>query len=986
MKIANTRKLLLASTIVAGFAFGTPSFAQDATSTEEAEREVVVVTGTRISAPGVQSASPITTIGSAELQLQQVAEPEKLLRALPSTIPGDGENVNNGTAGVTSINMRGLGSRRNLVLIDGKRMTPYNINGIVDVSTVPQAMLERIDILTGGASTVYGSDAVSGVVNFVLKRDFEGVELDARRSITGEGDGPILTISAAFGGNFADDRGNVALSMNWTERESVRLAQRSFGLVGVTSANGAGLSGSLPAAAAGCGGPNVYADSAGGGSTTGIPTRISYMGGAGQFRDDGTLGTNCSRFNFNPYNYYQTPQERFSATAIGHYQVTDSIEAYTRATFAATNVRQQIAPSGVFGNLFMVPLNNPFLSAQARAQIIANAEAFRLGGGITAGRWIDTDSSGTVTAADSLQLSIRRRTEEFGERSSTFDNNTFQFVVGARGDFLDGWNWDASVQIGQVDRTNTAAGYTNVANIANALNVISTTQCVTSDPACVPINLFGGFGSITPAMAAYSSATALEQQGYTQKIANFNVGGPLHGFQLPTASDPLSFVVGYEYRSESGSTVPDECLKLAPTSCLGGAGGNTLPVAGGYDVNEVFTEIGIPLISDMPLFQSLNLELGYRYANYSLTGANDTWKVGLDWAVTDSFRFRVMQQRAARAPNVGELFSPFVTGLQNSGIDPCSISQPVAQRTAALQTLCVSTGMVAAQVWTVQDIVAGQIGTFEGSDPANPPAPETADTLTIGFVWRPDFGGLLKNAVVSLDYYDIDVKDIIGLGVPQEVLDGCYVQGLASLCSQIVRINGDLATPGAGIRLLTTNLQFQRAAGYELAVSAGIDLEDLGFDSKWGSLRFSYNANLYTVNESQTTADTPVLDCNGFYGSSCDPTHTFRSTQRTTWSVGDFQFSYNWRHMGKIELETVLRPGIFDAFEKIKAYNYIDLAVAWDMNSIVSFTGSVANVFDEDPPIIGNETGTTAYNTGNTFPSSYDVLGRVFAIGVNIKF
>jgi iron complex outermembrane recepter protein len=986
MKITSTRGLMLATTIISGMAFAAPAFAQTAPATPAPEAEVVVVTGTRITAPGVQSASPITSIGGADLQLNQVAEPEKLLRSLPSTIPGDGENVNNGTAGITSINMRGLGAERNLVLMDGKRMTPYNINGIVDVSTVPQAMLERIDILTGGASTVYGSDAMSGVINFVLKKDFEGVELDLKRTITGDNDGQIVTVSAAIGANLDDGRGNAAISFNWTKRDSVTLADRPFGIVGVDSESGAGLGATLSAAPANCGGPNTVA--AGGSSTT-IPARLSYMGGNGQFREDGTFGANCSTFNFNPYNYYQTPQERYSSTAIARYDINDHVEAYARATFAATNIRQQIAPSGVFGNLFLVPLSNPYLPVAARNTIIAQAEAFRAGGGLTTGRWVDVNNNGVVDAADKLQLSIRRRTVELGERSTTFDNNTFQFVAGLKGDlgtFLPDWTWDTSVQMGQADRTNVSAGYTNVANIQNALDATSTTLCANGDATCVPINLFGKFGSITPAQAAYASGTALEQQNYTQSIATATVGGPIYGFKSPMAESPVSAVFGYEYRNETGKTTPDECLKLAPTSCLGGAGGNTLPVAGGFTVNEVFTEVGVPLVAGKPLFESLSLEFGYRVANYSSTGQNTTWKAGVDWALTDQFRFRAMQQKAARAPNVGELFSPFATGLQNSGRDPCSIAQPVAERTAALRAICQSTGQAASAVWTVQDIVVGQVGTFEGSDPTRPPAPEEADTTTIGFVWRPSFGGFFKNSFVSLDYYNIKINDYIGLGKPQEVLDGCYKDNKPEFCSLIVRVNGDLATPGAGIKLLTTNLDYLQASGFEMAVSTKFDLESLGFDSKWGSLTISYNANLYTKQESRTNPTADIIDCNGFFGTSCDPTHTFRSVQRTTWSVGDFQLSYNWRHSSALDVEEAEASGVFAAFRKIKAFDYVDLSASWDVSSVISLTASVANAFDKEPPIVGNTIGTTAYNSGNTFPSNFDTLGRVYGVGVNVKF
>lgn len=984
VKSNSLKGILLTGTIISGIAFANSAIAQDEPKKEETPKsEIVIVTGTRIQQPGIQSASPITSIGGAELQLQQVAEPEKLLRALPSTIPGDGENVNNGTAGVTSVNLRALGANRNLVLMDGKRMVPYNINGIVDVSTVPLAMLQRVDVLTGGASTVYGSDAMSGVVNFILKKNFEGIQVDAKHSRTGDDDGNTSTISVALGSNLGDGSGNVALSLNYTKRDPVTLADRPFGLVGVDTASGAGADGIAPPAPAGCQGPNAVAV---GGSSTTVPTRMTYMGGGGQFREDSTLGTNCSVFNFNPYNYYQTPQERYSATAIGHYDLSDTMTAYARATFAATNVRQQIAPSGVFGNLFMVPLMNPYLTAQARAKIIADAEAFRAGGGNTSGRWVDVNGNKVVDAADTLQMSIRRRTIEFGERSTTYDNNTFQFVVGLEGDILGGaWHWDVSTSMGQADRTNISAGYTNVANVQNALNATTTTACANGESACVPIDLFGGFGDITPAMAAYSAATAIEKQSYQQSLFTATVGGPIEGMKSPFASSPVGVSFGFEHRREAGETVPDECLKLAPTSCLGGAGGNTLPIAGNYNVNELFTEASVPLVNDKPFIQSLGLELGYRWARYSSTGSNTTWKVGLDWAITGDLRFRAMKQQAARAPNIGELFAPLVTGLRNATMDPCSIAQSTAGQTATLRTRCLATGMSAAEVFTVQDIAAGQINTFEGSNQANPVNPEVADTLTVGFVWRPKVP-FLNSTFITLDYYDINIKDYIGIASPQEILDDCYGAGNAASCAKIVRVNGDLATPGAGIQLYTQNLEYNRAEGFDLGIATGFNLSQLGLDQKWGSVRVTYNASLYTKNESQTLSVAPVLDCLGVYSTSCDPVHEFRSLQRTIWSVGDWQFSYLWRHLSELNLTESQKGDVFDGFEHIDAHDYFDLAATWDMNDSVTWTFSVANVFDKDPPIIGNETGTTSYNSGNTFPSNFDTLGRVYALGVSLKY
>lgn len=978
------RQRLLASSMICGAALAalasTTAYAQD-------EVTEVVVTGSRIKVPGLVSASPITSVSTEEIRLQQVPEAEKIIRFLPISVPSDGANVNNGTAGVSTVNLRGLGAQRNLIMLNGKRITPYNINGRVDVSNVPLAIVERMDVVTGGASAVYGSDAMSGVVNFITKDDFEGIEFNGTYSQTGERDGKIYNAAVTMGANSENGRGNAVVSLNYAKREGVLLAQRPFGLLGVVTADGSNLNASSPALPpAGCQAPGAVAA---GGSTTTIPTRMSLAGSSlGQFRDDGTLGANCSVFNFNPFNYYQTPQERYGGLAMAHYDVTDNMTAYSTVMFSKTTVRQQIAPSGVFGNLFWVPLANPYLSAQAKAAIIAKGESLRTGGTLTSSSWRDLNANGVVDTPDDVQLSIRRRTLELGPRSSNYDNNTFQVLVGLKGTVLENWDWDASFQHGEVTRTSIAAGYTNVANFQNALDAVSKTACRNGDSTCVPVNVFGGFGTITPAMAKYVGAVGIEEQLYTQNIASATIGGPVEAFQSPWASSPLSISLGAEYREEFGETIPDECLKLAPSSCLGGAGGNTLPIKGGFSVGEVFGETLLPLINDKPFAKSVTVELGYRYSDYDPTGVNRTWKAGLNWSVTDDFRIRVMQQKAARAPNVGELAAPVVTSLDNATLDPCSIGNAAKLAgNTALRNTCIATGMFAAQVGTVQDIVAGQINTFSGSNPAALPAPETADTFTVGFVWQPSFLPLVTSPALSVDYYDIQVNDYIGTQAPQEVLDDCYVRNQAAACSRIVRVNGDLATPGSGIQLFTTNLDRLRAEGIEVAASFGVNLEDLGLDSKWGDLKFSYNANHYLTSDSRSNPNSADIDCLGYFGTTCgNPLHKFRFVQRTSWNVGDFQLSYLWRHMSKVSVEEVQKPDVYNPFETIKAYNYIDLSGTWNVNDAVRLTASVTNAFDKNPPIVGNEAGTTSANSGNTFPSNFDTLGRVYAVGVNLRF
>ena len=971
---------------------------------QDVEIEEITVTGTKITVPGVESASPVYSIGGDEIALQQQPEVERILRLLPITKPDDGQNVNNGTAGIASIDLRGLGSQRNLVLVDGKRVTPYNIDGIIDTSTIPTALIERIDIITGGASAVYGSDAISGALNFIMKRDFEGVDLRGYYGITNESDGANRNLSLTVGSNVANGRGNVVLNVNWTERDAVLLGARPLGQLGIDTADGSNydafLAGEGPTPApAGCGGPGSVTA---GGSTTTVPTRLAIAGASalGQFRDDGTLQENCSVFNFNPFNYYQTPTERFGGSAIGHFEINEHAEVYSRINFSATNVRQQVGPSGIFGTTFFTPLSNPLMGDQARAATIAQAEIDRAAGNINVANtpdpggepgdtlftnWRDMNTNGVVDAEDDLLLSYRRRTVEFGERSTHYDNNAFQILLGTRGTIVGEWDYDVSFQHGETDRTNISSGYTNVANIENAVNVVDVNGTPTCrvDPAnCVPIDLFGGFGSITPEMAAYSSATAMEQQNYRQTIYSGSVSGPINALQIPWADMPMAMSFGAEYREELGTSTPDECWKLAPNSCLGGAGGNKLPVSGGFDVSEVFVEAIIPIVSGKTGFEQLDIELGYRSSDYNPSGQNETWKAGISWRPIESLRFRAMAQQAVRAPNVGELAAPNVTALRNATLDPCSVAN-AGSITPALTNLCVATGMTQNQVGVVEDIVSGQVNTFEGTDLTRLPKPETADTFTVGFVYSPAFDmGPVNGLVLSVDYYSIDIVDIIGIFGAQQVLDGCYSAAVQSECDKIVRVGGALTLPGSGVELFTTNLVNLKAEGVEVGLDLGIDMKS------FGDLAISLNYNQYLTQEQQSASFIPVNDCLGFYGTTCEgPLPESRWIQRTSWYFKDnFSVSYLWRHMGSAAVEPTEAAATFADFRTIGSTDYVDLTGTWQVTDQINLSASVQNLFQQDPPVVGNEAADTSSNSGNTFPSSYDVLGSVYTLGFQYRF
>ena len=1002
--------------------------------------EEVIVTGTRIKNQNVVAASPVTVIGQEEINLKQTPNIERVFRDLPITIPGDGENVNNGTAGQATLDLRGLGPERSLIMIDGKRLAPYDIDGIVSTDVIPINMLERVDVVTGGASAVYGSDAMSGAVNFILRKNFEGFELDFGYSDTDSGaavaggGGDTTYLHALFGVNFDDDRGNITLGGGHTSRGSVLLAERDFGIFGVSSTTGSGL-GSAPAEpSADCSGNTGLstAHSTGVGSTTAIPATLNLRSGNSyQFRDDGSLVLGeCARFNFNPFNYYQTPQERFQATTIATYDINDNVEVYGRASFTSNESTFQIAPSGTFGTAFTIPVMNPFFNAATRTTIVddlnAGAAQFltdtnaalttlqaimnptqddldaitALQGalvadplGFSAVGIQDFNGDGVFDASDAFTSTARRRTLELGPRTGIFDTDYSQFVLGFRGNFpgnFDGWNFDVSWQRGESDFVETRDGFTNLTNLQLGINTVDANQCidlngtVTAAP-CTPINIFGPVGSITEQqrLDGFFIAIASDIRKTTQTIYHGSVDGTIDALRLPSADDGLSVAFGLEFSELSASSSPDECLKLAPASCQGGAGGNRLPVNGAYTSDEYFVEAILPLVQGKRGFENLSLEAGYRNADYDIQGSTDSWKVGLSWEIVQGFRFRAMEQQAVRVANIGELFSPITTGLDNATLDPCSIGNPNPPAPGSdLFNLCVQTGQLPSQVGQTPDIISGQVNVFNGTNPANLPRPEEATTRTFGFVWEPTFGIFesLAPTTISVDYYDIEINDYIDEPTGQEALDLCYVLQDPVACAGIVRIGGAITETGTGAPAFLTNFEVFQAEGIDLVVNTGFDI------GRYGDLGLAWTAHKYLTNEFQTTAASAVVDCKGIFGTSCDPVPEFRSTLRINWGLDDFDASVLWRHIGDMDAQANEAASLFSAFRSVDSQNYFDLTFGYTYQDWGRISLLVSNVADEDPPILGNETGSTSFNSGNTFPSLFDTLGRTYSVNLKLTF
>ncbi|KPF49966.1 hypothetical protein IP87_13510 [beta proteobacterium AAP121] len=944
--------------------------------------ERIEITGSRIRTLGAVSNSPISSVSAADLNTTQPVAVEEVVRSLPATTPAIGANTNNGSGGGATIQLRGLGTNRTLVLVNGRRMVPFNLAGVVDTNSIPVSLLERVDIVTGGASAVYGADAVAGVVNFVLRKNFQGVEASGSYGVSEEGDAKRYRTDLTLGAGFAEGKGNVALSVGQAKTNPLTQGERPFSIFSITSTSGnpGGSGTTVPSAFTIARPSTIPAADWNAGLNGALP-------GSRQINPaTGTLGAAnaVTPYNFNPPNYFITPLDRTQMTALAEYTINDYAQVYADLFYTRSKVELNLAATGTFNNLYDVPIGNPYIPAAMRDQLCA---AYQIAAaGCVAG------AGGTTI----VQMQINRRITEIGPRINDFDNETSQYTVGVKGTlpFLTNWGYDAYMSSGRAFQVSTRVNWGSLARSRQALNALSTTACTNTANGCVPLNVFGAEGSITPAMLAFFNVNAIQQQTVTQKVYSASFSGDLGFIKSPLAKAPISLAIGAEQRTTFGGNASD-----GPSQIQGEVLGTGAPLPdrnGTLKLDEGFFEAIIPVLADFPGAKSLNLEAGFRSTKFTSGNASknyDSWKYGGEWTPIKGLRFRAMKQRATRAPNVNELYAPVVSGLANLQVDPCAgtnINAAAAGTAGTLSNLCVQTGVPLGQVGAVPQPSAGQINVVAGGNPNL--GPEEADTSTVGFVFEPDF---VPGLSVSLDYYQITINKSVSAATAPQVINGCYTTalnpglGFNSLCGLIGRspidgtFNGGTAP---GVNTSTSNLGTDWTAGYDLEVRYRLPLRSLGLDAKWGRVDLALSANQVTKYEFQTIPGVPLLDCLGYYGTSCGgPNYKTKFTQRGSWNVGDWNFAYNWKYVGKVIEEpggTVYRP----EFSTVKAYSYVDLTMDWNVTKNLKLKLSVANAFDKKPPEVGSTIGTTATNSGNTFPSYYDVVGRAYTIGATLKF
>lgn len=957
------RQRLLTSTLLIGMAsVATPAMAQDNAQAEN--DEAIVVTGSRIASRNLTGAAPVAVVAAEEFRLTGAVNVEQVINTLPQVIPGATAFSNNPGGGVSTLNLRGLGSTRTLVLVNGRRWMFYDTSQRVDLNTIPQFLIDGVDVVTGGASAVYGSDALAGVVNFRLRTDLDGIIAGGQYSITEEGDGARYNAYVAIGSQFADGRGHVAAFAEYYNRGQIMQADRAFSRCALgDAATGLVCLGSATVPQGRVTAPTTVLVA---GTTRDIGAGTNFAGNGAFFATPGVsrpyvaAGAGNDSHNYAPENYLMVPQERWMLGGYGEYEIADGINAYAEVTFVNNRVANELAATPVTGNVDVTVASQAAnLSAADRTALalIASRQAAANAAAVAAG--VAQPFAGL--AAGNARLGVNRRVTEVGSRNVLDERNAWRALVGLRGNLTDTLTYDvyysyartrnASIQEGNVSRS--------------AFNrEVAAGRC----------NVFGA-GTLSPACVAAIRITAQNSDVSQLQVAQASVSGPL--FTLPTATNPVAFAAGVEWRSMSGRFIPDTALSSGDV--VGFNAGN--PTDGGYDVKEAFAEIRIPIIED-GFIHRLELSGAARYSDYSLANVGGVWTyaAGAEFAPIQDITFRGQYQRAVRAPNVGELFGGQSIGFP-AATDPCALAS--AATNATIRALCIATGVPAALVGGGAALQPNaQIQGIFGGNPNL--QEEVADTWTVGAVFRPRF---IPRLSITVDYYDIEIANTIATagGGVNNILNLCYnvIQNASSpICGLINRnpLNGIIEAPflvsanNANLAALATN-------GVDIQLDYSTPLEGISLTGA-GSSRLAFSA-LATWTDSNLFIPIVGLDseveCAGLFGLNCGtPTSRWKASARLTWMDGPVTTSLRWRYNSAVRDDDDATDFVV---ERLPAFHYFDLAFAFNVNDNLTLNMGVNNLFDKTPPLIGSN-----QEQANTYPGQYDPLGRDFFVSANLRF
>ena len=966
----------------------------------------IVVTGSRIARPDVESASPVTVVGAQEVADTGTVRVEDLLNSLPQVVGGQNAFIANGATGTATVDLRGLGTARTLVLINGRRLQPGDpALPAADLNQIPASLIERVEVLTGGASATYGADAVAGVVNFVMDTDFEGVRLDATygfyqhdngtSQVINDNGSTIDDINAARGfvppkGNdvggsqynveltvgsaFDDGRGHVTGYIGYREVEPLLLGDRDYSFCAITGFGGCGGSSTAPFV------------------TVSDPFFTLFGSLVGDGSDD--FSRPYEAYNYNPINHFQRPDTRYTGGFFGDYEISPAVTAYAEFMFMDDRSQAQIAQSGTFfADQYNISCDSP-LFTEAQGDFLCGL----IDGQEGRGDFIDTDGDEVAdtdpTGAGVVPLYIGKRNIEGGPRFDDVRHTAYRLVGGLRGPVTDTIRYDVSAQYGTTIFSQVYNNDFSRSRLRNALqattdadgNVVCQSVVDGTDPACAVYNPFQGPGiiagtdprdGITQAAIDYVNIPLLSKGEVEEVVVQGYIAGDL--VSIGNAS-PIGFVLGAEYREELISTRNDVSFQ---TQDGAGQGSPQLDVDGRFDVKEVFGELRIPIIED-GFVDLLALELGYRYSDYSTGTSTDTYKIIGEFAPVYWAKFRGGYNRAVRAPNILNLFAPNRVALFG-GTDPCAVDPTDPDDTpSASPQECVNLGVPLDRYGSVVESPAGQYNQFIGGNPNS--QPEKADTYTVGVVLEPD--AFLPGFVLAVDYYNISIENAISTLGAQTILDQCAATGDAFYCDLVQRSPGSLSLwTGSGNVINTT----RNIGGFD---TSGVDISaSYNRSIGAGRLALSFNGTWtdeYAFDTGIPTATTDGIgDCVGYHGNVCGtPVPEWRHQARIGYTF-DFGFgaSVRWRHFGSVDWDQTstdgdVGTGAAASVGDIGSQDYFDLTLSYDLDPVMLRLG-VNNIFDKEPPIIAGNYGGT---NGNTYVETYDPVGRRIFVSATLQF
>ncbi|MBA16669.1 MAG: hypothetical protein CMN73_09990 [Sphingomonas sp.] len=944
------KKILLSTVAMIGLFSSAQAFAQQAEEPQvqdEEQSETIVVTGSRVERQGFENPTPTTVVDEEQIERSGLNDIGDVLQQQPQISVGLGST--NDTfqrdIGSTFINLRGLGTNRTLVLVNGRRRVSGSRDGSqVDVSSIPASMIKSVEVITGGASAVYGADAVSGVVNIILKDDFDGLNVSGRTGISGEGDAATYMLSVAGGGAFADDRGHARLGMSYQKSERVGYPDRDYSY--------------------GSGALSFVTNPANTGPDDGIPDRIvinsphtigySYqptfvVGGQRYIYDNGLVtytNPNCygSVCSGGDYGYdsreraLRNPRETFSAMGGVDYEIAPSVTAYAdfEFSYASTKTNGQ----SFFDASITLQRDNPFLPSEVTALMDANGMS-------------------------SIKIGYEGEAI-FGNKQYSNSRYTYTASGGVRGE-LGRFKWDAFYQYGRRDQTFRTGNTRIESNFYQAVDAVL--DPVSGDPVCrstsaqaagcTPIDLFSG--ALSDADKAYFGYTFQRSVTNEQILAGAQLTGPI--FDLPAGA--VQVAVGGEYRKDKLQTLDDG---LGAKGLLYRTDNGGPPVDASTDVAEAFAEIVVPVLRNSFLADSLDLEGAVRYSHYDTIGSTVAWKLGADYAPIDGIRFRVTRSRSVRAPSIVELYSPDTLGTLNITADPCDVS--VINLTPNREANCRALGV---PVGWVDPAAALALSTALGGNPDL--TEETSNSWTAGVVVRP-FRGLN----ISVDYWSIKIDDAIQTLDGNSIVDKCVDSDSLdnAFCPLVTRGNFvGLSDPYviSKIDLRQINIGKLTAEGVDFAISYRSHLEDLGIGLP-GSLGISANVTYLAKLEELVDREDPgsLLISDGEYG---DP--TWRGNLNINYTSGSFSANWQVRYVGSAQID-VQQSSEYNGGVRVDERFYNDVFLSYGMPQDVKLSLGVNNLFDEHPP-------RTPYTYSGTFDGSlYDNIGRYFFVAFSKDF